>query len=387
MNERLGALMLRRVPEQPKQPLRAWDAADELVLSHLDEVPLAAGARVLLVNDAFGALTCSLRSFNLVVINESSAGRAATAQNLAANELEPIDVYSMLDLDAEPATAESFDLVVIKIPKATAHLDDLLYRLRPLLHAETRVVGAAMVKHLHRSATESLETLVGPATASLAKKKARLLHVIVDEELEVGEKTWPQAWSARGHTLLNHGGGFSPSGLDSGTAMLLDTVTDFAAMLPHDVSGNVRAVDLGCGNGVIGLRLAQDLVASGRMVSIEAIDDSALAIEATRASWEASTVDERARLTVHHQHRMIESLGARSVDLIVVNPPFHDDRVVGDHTAWSMFTDAHKVLRGGSSLIVVGNRHLGYHAKLAKIFGSAEVLAANKKFVVLRAVR
>lgn len=36
---------------------------------------------------------------------------------------------------------------------------------------------------------------------------------------------------------------------------------------------------------------------------------------------------------------------------------------------------------------MVGNRHLGYHVKLRRLFGNCEVVAANPKFVLLRAVR
>jgi 16S rRNA (guanine1207-N2)-methyltransferase len=52
-----------------------------------------------------------------------------------------------------------------------------------------------------------------------------------------------------------------------------------------------------------------------------------------------------------------------------------------------MFADSRRSLRRGGELWVVGNRHLGYHAKLKRLFGNCEVVASNTKFVVLRAVR
>ncbi len=36
---------------------------------------------------------------------------------------------------------------------------------------------------------------------------------------------------------------------------------------------------------------------------------------------------------------------------------------------------------------MVGNRHLGYHVTLRRIFGNSELVASNAKFVVLKAVR
>ena len=76
-----------------------------------------------------------------------------------------------------------------------------------------------------------------------------------------------------------------------------------------------------------------------------------------------------------------------SVDRIVVNPPFHIDRAMGDAVAWQMFREARSALQRGGELLVVGNRHLAYHAKLTRLFGAGEVVASNPKFVVLRAVR
>ena len=52
-----------------------------------------------------------------------------------------------------------------------------------------------------------------------------------------------------------------------------------------------------------------------------------------------------------------------------------------------MFADARTALRDGGELWVVGNRHLGYHEKLRRMFGNCELVASDPKFVVLRAVK
>lgn len=53
-------LDLIRQPEQQNEPLQAFDAADEYLLSHLHEQGIGPEHRVLLLNDGFGALACSL---------------------------------------------------------------------------------------------------------------------------------------------------------------------------------------------------------------------------------------------------------------------------------------------------------------------------------------
>ena len=45
--------------------------------------------------------------------------------------------------------------------------------------------------------------------------------------------------------------------------------------------------------------------------------------------------------------------------------PFHQLQAITDHIAWQMFSDAHRVLPQGRTLIV-GNRHLDYHNKLKR---------------------
>jgi len=52
-----------------------------------------------------------------------------------------------------------------------------------------------------------------------------------------------------------------------------------------------------------------------------------------------------------------------------------------------MFEQAKRSLRNGGELRIVGNRHLGYHLKLKRLFGNCEVLGSDRKFVVLGAIR
>ena len=76
-----------------------------------------------------------------------------------------------------------------------------------------------------------------------------------------------------------------------------------------------------------------------------------------------------------------------SVDFVLNNPPFHSHQATTDATALRMFTGARRVLRPGGELWVVGNRHLGHHVSLRRIFGNCRTVAGNPKFVVLRATK
>ena len=77
----------------------------------------------------------------------------------------------------------------------------------------------------------------------------------------------------------------------------------------------------------------------------------------------------------------------QKVDIILCNPPFHQQHGVTDHIAAQMFKDSKRVLKDGGELRVIGNRHLDYPLKLKKLFAGIKVIASNQKFSVLSAVK
>jgi 16S rRNA (guanine1207-N2)-methyltransferase len=74
-------------------------------------------------------------------------------------------------------------------------------------------------------------------------------------------------------------------------------------------------------------------------------------------------------------------------ELILLNPPFHDGGAVGDHIALRLFRQAAQRLAPGGRLLLVGNRHLGYHRSLRRWFSRVRQLDADPKFVVFEAGR
>ena len=76
-----------------------------------------------------------------------------------------------------------------------------------------------------------------------------------------------------------------------------------------------------------------------------------------------------------------------SVDLILCNPPFHQNTATTDHIAWQMFKDSHRVLKKGGELRIIGNQKLAYHIKLQRLFGNESLIASNDKFVTQSAIK
>lgn len=367
-----GAFALERPDGGGRSPLRAWDAADELALRHLDAV--GASGTTVLVGDAWGALACALAPAGPTVVLDSHVGRRAVATNLDKNGFLSDQVALVDPLGPLP---DRVDVAVVKVPKATALLEHVLHRLAPSLHEGSIVVGAGMTRHVHTSTIALFERLVGPTTTSRAERKARLLHATVDPGRAHRPSPWPRMVEVVPPgdgplALVAHAGVFSATRLDPGTALLLAHLPEPGA---HD-----RAVDLGCGTGVVGTVLGR----RDPDLHVTFVDDSSLAVASARATWAGDQGDRDAAFVVGDALLDPVPLAA---DLVVVNPPFHRDHSVGDQTAWRMFVEARQVLPPGGTLLVVGNRHLAHHAKLARLFGTAHVrvVASDPGYVVVEA--
>ena len=79
-----GDFQLQRYPSRRDEPLRAWCAADLLLLEELYRRDIA-GASVLAVNDEHGALCVALQARGLWT--DSALTALALAQNLAATKV------------------------------------------------------------------------------------------------------------------------------------------------------------------------------------------------------------------------------------------------------------------------------------------------------------
>lgn len=386
-----GEFELARFPVRKNDRLRAWDAADEYLLQHVaDSRPHGdqpAEPAVLVVNGGPGALAVGLvagGATDVRVMSDSYLDHVGTEENLRRNGFDPAAVTLMGPFGLDAPEAPPVDLVLMKIPKSSALLEDQLCRISPHLSPGAVVVAAAMSKHIHTSTLQLFERILGPTTTSLARKKARLVECSPAADREPATSPWPARipTGGGGLVLVNHANVFSREKLDIGTRFLLDH-------LPA-VEGPAHVVDLGCGNGVVGLAIA----ATAPEAHVTFVDESFMAVASAAATYAENLGEDRAatcaRFAVGDTLFHLQSgdpIERGSIDLVVNNPPFHDDHAVGDAIAWQMFTEAHGALAIGGELRVVGNRHLAYHAKLKRIFGNCRVVASNSKFVVYSALR
>ena len=381
VDKSLGPYQLQRYPVRKKETLRAWDAADEYLLEYLEKSDLLhPDVTLLILNDNFGGLSIPLNQYRPVVMTDSYLSMQGISSNLKINEIDYESITIINSLHAPDSVLQkTADIVLIRIPKSLAMLEDQLHRIRASVNSSTTIIAAGMTKNIHTSTMDLFARIIGPTKSSLAHKKARLIFSQVDENLVVKDSPYPQSYKL-GYKLedtelevINHAGVFSRDKLDIGSRLFIEN-------LP--VNERYKTiVDLGCGNGVLGL-IAAIKNPNAKMVFA---DESYMAVESAISNF--LSVFGETREAEFLQTDCLHGVPDDSVSLVLCNPPFHQDNAINDDVAWQMFTESKLALEDQGELWVIGNRHLAYHAKLKHLFGDCDVVANNKKFTLLKSTK
>lgn len=185
--------------------------------------------------------------------------------------------------------------------------------------------------------------------------------------MEQPDTAWQtfEAWDLK---LVSHPGVFGHGKVDEGTRLMLDSIE---ASLPKKP---LSVLDMGCGDGIISAWLA----ARGHQVT--AVDVSAFAVEACRRTLAANQLSGRVL-----ESDIYSALGGEQFDLIVSNPPFHQEREITYGPSARLISEAPNHLSAKGQLVLVANAFLPYPDVLESTFGGFETLADNRRFKVYRA--
>ncbi|MEY8204466.1 MAG: methyltransferase [Bermanella sp.] len=350
-----GHFTLLRPGASHKQPLRAWDASDEYLIELVAKQH--ASSRVTLLNDQFGALAVALNEQVDCWVSDSYCASAALSLNLKENNKSALQQATPLaSWSAEPS------LGVMKLPKNLSYLHFLLQRCQQAQISTLLIAG--MMKHLPKNILNFLQQF-GSVQRHPFKKKATVYELQLQQ---VKPSPYPKLNRFADIELITHANVFGRDKLDPGADFFLQHVD----ALPQANS----VADLCCGSGILGLKYAQ----INANCHLSFFDESIMAVESAQLSWQEN------RLNNPSSFHWNDGLGHQQdnhYDLILCNPPFHEQFTVGDHIAKRLFKDAKQSLKPGGQLVVVGNRHLSYHVTLKQYFQRVEQIASNGKFVLL----
>ena len=371
-------------PHRGGRSLRAWDAADEQLVAEA-MARLEPGQRVAVVDDSFGALALGLSRFRPDVVSDSAALAEGLALNAERNGLPCSSVTGWDErlqnlsgsVESEPAR---YDAVILKVPRQLDYLAFLLRWCNQVIRPGGWLLTGGMIKHLPDQAVRVYQELVETEAVLPARKKARLVLCRPGSPtLDGWERLW-LGYNVAGLPAPVQGlpAVFSRDRLDPGSRELLPVIRHRVAALPE----GSPVLDLACGNGLLGLTA----LAKRPDLRLSFADISSQAVISARRNLAASgfMAADNTRLVFHADGVPAQTGPFR---MVLLNPPFHEGGAVGDHIALRLFAQAAQNLTADGELLMVGNRHLGYHRSLRSFFHEVGQLHASPRFVVFRGTR
>lgn len=262
------------------------------------------------------------------------------------------------------------EALLLLMPKAKAEAEYLLAACLPLLTPGARIFIAGD----NKGGVKAAPKLLAPYCDQINKLDSARRASLYQAELSRPAPAFRPADWVRRYPLAEEGlqicslpGVFSAGHLDSGSRLLLETVTRLHG----------RVLDFGCGAGVIGASLLKRNPA----MALEQVDINALALEASRLTLAENGLTAK----VYASDGLAQVSG--KFNHIITNPPFHAGLKTFYHTTEALLAGAGRYLQPQGSLLLVANAFLPYPELIEASFGHCETLAATGKFKIYRASR
>jgi len=335
---------------------------------------------LVVVGDTHGALTLSL-------VADHDASSVRVHQDAMLGERAILANADRLGLaravqvrPAGPSLVRDARVVLMRLPRSLDALDELSALIADHAAPDVVVLAGGRLKHMSTAMNDVLRRRFGRLDVSHARQKSRVLIARDPQPTTGARPPWPRRTydPELDLNVVAHGGVFAGAAVDIGTRFLLRQLD---SQLAGPAPAHPRtAVDLACGTGIVAVELARRFPAA----RIVATDQSAAAVASASATAAANGLDGRIEVV---RGDGLEFADEASVDLIVLNPPFHAGAAVTTALAERLFAECGRVLAPGGRAVVVWNSHLRYRPELERLIGPTTQLARNPKFTVTVSTR
>jgi 16S rRNA (guanine1207-N2)-methyltransferase len=329
--------------------------ADRLVILHSTDPALA--------------LTLAKKASETAVYDLTLGTLARIEQQAHARAVGNLRVFD----DVFPEGEGRFDVAVMVVPKGRDYARAMMMAARRTLRPGGLFYVVGPTEGGAKTCIVDMAEIFGNASTLKFKKRNRI-GVSTQPETP---PAYPAAWGADptmlqqrqiGDSLLyTMPGIFSWESMDPGTALLIE----HSGLLAGET-----VLDIGCGNGVLGLSL---LKAGAGAVTMT--DENLLAVRCARAN-----VDKRQSIEVLAGD-IYEPVADRTFDLIVSNPPFHQKFDVNTNVAHQIIRGAYDHLTPGGRLVIVANSFLKYDEVMAEHLARVRVIIDTGRYVILEGRR
>lgn len=348
---------INRPVSEKNQSLKAWSAADEHLLQHLEAHSLE-NKELVILNDRFGFLTCFMHSCNPTSIQTNKSDEYATQQNLLNNQLERSEISFCTPLTLSET---KLDIGLLKIPKSLDLFRLFLYTLSANWKEDAILFCGFMTRHFTPQMLKIAEEFFEEVEQSRAWKKSRVLTLKKPKAFE--KKIIINQISFEEQVFQQYSGVFSAKHIDYASQFLVENLE----LNPNDQ----RVLDLGSGNGVLAVAVRKH----NPTCELHLLDDSYLAIESSKLNVTDSNV-------FFHCDNTLSSFENDYFDSIISNPPFHFEHEINIQPSLDLFKEAHRCLSLNGSFILVANTHLNYKTHLSLLFSEITIINQTSKFII-----
>ncbi len=348
---------ISRPVSEKNQSLKAWSAADEHLLQHLEQHSLE-NKELVILNDRFGFLTSLMHAYHPTSIQTNKSDENATQQNLLDNQLELTAVSFVTPLTI---SEKKLDIGLLKIPKSLELFRLFLYTLSANWKEDAILFCGFMTRHFSPQMLSIAEAFFEEVEQSRAWKKSRVL--ILKKPKAFQEKNIMHQINFEEQVFQQYYGVFSAKHIDYASQFLIEHLS----IDPKDQ----RVLDLASGNGV----LAAAVRKQNSTCALHLLDDSYLAIESSKLNLSAAN-------TFFHCDNTLSNFEDDYFDCVVSNPPFHFEHEINIQPSLTLFREVHRCISPNGCFILVANKHLNYKTHLSLLFTQINIVNENSKFII-----
>lgn len=295
-----------------------------------------------------------------------------------AKYLESLHVMNvdLSDYDFAEHARDSLDVIYLRVPKSKALLNHLIRSAVDCLKLNGRLILVGYNDEGIKTTFKHTEKALGILCAQkLLGKGLRIAKFQKTERFNkdaIDDRKYQTLKSIEhvdGFSLLSKAGIYGADKIDKGSVFLCETIRTYYDQLPNKV------LDLGCGNGLIAVKLAHQY----RNIEWIVTDNNVTAIEVCAQNLLNNNIHGEAVLA-----DCGDTLDSRSFEMIVCNPPFHQGFETSEALTLKFLAAIARLLTKKGEAWLVMNKFLSIEKLIHQTHLSLELMGENQLFKVLK---